>query len=162
MAHFRKRHSAAGFTLVEIIVVIVIIAVSGAILMPSMRTGLAGIRLEAKGRDLAALCRMARTLAVGEQQVYRIGLQRDSNSVFLADAYHERVRDFDLTEEIKLDTVKYEGKEPHEETVFVSFYPNGRADEAEVVLSNRQGRKVVLTTDVLTGMARVAVRGERP
>jgi general secretion pathway protein H len=151
-----------GFTLIEIIVVLAIIAIASAVLMPAMRTGLSGIRLEAKGRDLATLCRMARTMAVGEQHVYRIGLERHTNSVFLADTYHEKLRDFDLTEEIEIDSIKYEGKEAAEDTVFLSFYPNGRADDVEIVLKNRGGRRIVLRTDILTGAARISLGREQP
>ena len=150
-----------GFTLIEIIIVVVIIAVASGILMPAMRSGLSGIRLEAKGRDLATLCRMARTMAVGEQSVYRIGLEREKNSIFLADAYHEKLRDFDLTDEITLDSIKVDGSEANDETVFLSFYPNGRADEAELVLQNKQGRKITLRTEVLTGSARVSLGQEK-
>lgn len=150
-----------GFTLIELIVVIVIIAVASALVMPSMRSGLSGVRLEAKGRDLATLCRFARTLAVGEQRVYRIRIEKEKNSIFLTDAYHEKVRSFDLTREIMLEAFKYEGEESREPIVFLNFYPNGRADEAELVLKNKQGREVIVKTDVLTGTAKLVIPREQ-
>ena len=152
--------SDRGFTLVEIIVVVAIIAAASAIAMPSMKRGLSGMRLETKGRDLAMLCRAARTLAIAEQHVYRIAVERDKGSIALVDAYRQKVRDFDLSAEIKLDTVSFEGEEGRDPILYISFYPNGRSDEAEIVLKNEQGRKVILKTDVLTGMARVTVPRE--
>ncbi len=157
---FRIPQSRRGFTLIEIIVVLVIIAVAMAVVMPSMRTGLAGMRLEAKGRDLVTLCRTARTLAVGEQRVYRIAVQKDRNRIFLVDAYHEKVRDFELTDEIKVSSVKYEGEESRNPAVYISFYPNGRADDAELVLENDRGRKVTVKTDVITGSAKLTIPKE--
>ncbi|MBI2822082.1 MAG: prepilin-type N-terminal cleavage/methylation domain-containing protein [Acidobacteria bacterium] len=151
-----------GFTLFEIIIVVVIIAVAAAVVAPSMRRGLAGMRLETKGRDLATLCRAARTLAVGEQSVYRLGIEQDKHSIFLADAYRNKIRDFDLTDEIRLEAVRYEGGENQEAVLYVNFYPNGRADEVELTLKNEQDRRVILKTDVLTGTARLVVSRERP
>ncbi|HEY2933291.1 MAG TPA: prepilin-type N-terminal cleavage/methylation domain-containing protein [Acidobacteriota bacterium] len=151
----------SGFSLLEVIVVLLIVSIAGAVVMPSMRTGLSGMRLEAKGRDLATLCRSARILAVGQQSVYRVAVERDKNRIFLADAYHEKVRDFELTDEIQIDAVKYEGNDDHEQVLFINFYPNGRADEAEVWLKNNRGRKVLIKTELLTGTARLIVPREQ-
>ena len=155
-----RRPACAGFTLIEMIVVMAIIALAAVIAIPAMRGGLSGMRLETKGRDLATLCRAARTLAVGEQRPYRIAIEPAQNHIFLVDAYHEKIRDFDLTEEIKLESVKYEGRENHDRIVYVGFYPNGRADEVELTLRNDRGRRVVLKTDLLTGTARLTVPRE--
>ncbi|HEY3132113.1 MAG TPA: prepilin-type N-terminal cleavage/methylation domain-containing protein [Acidobacteriota bacterium] len=158
---FRIPQSRRGFTLIEVVIVLVIIAVAMAVVMPSMRTGLAGMRLEAKGRDFVTLCRTARTLAVGEQRVYRIAVQRDRNIIFLADAYHDKVHDFGLSDEIKVSSVKFEGEESRDPAVYISFYPNGRADDAELVLENDRGRKVIVKTDVITGSAKLTIPKER-
>jgi prepilin-type N-terminal cleavage/methylation domain-containing protein len=156
----RNPQLARGFTLIELIVVLVIIVTAMAVVMPSMRTGLAGMRLESKGRDLVTLCRTARTLAVGEQRVYRIAVQKDRNAIALVDAYHVKVRDFDLTDEFKITSVKYEGQESRDLVVYVGFYPNGRSDDAELALESDRGRKMTIKTDLITGTAKLIIPRE--
>jgi len=49
-----------GFTMVEVTVVLVILAITGAILYPSLRATLDKARMDASVRDLASLLKYAR------------------------------------------------------------------------------------------------------
>ena len=64
---------AAGFTLIEAGVVLLLLAVSAAVALPSMRSGFDGLRGAAAARHLAALFRSARVRAV--TQSVHVGLR---------------------------------------------------------------------------------------
>ena len=70
-----KRAPAAGFTLIEAGVVLLLLGVSAALALPSMRSGLDGIRGAAAARRLAALAQSTRVRAV--TQAGHVGLRFD-------------------------------------------------------------------------------------
>ena len=63
----------AGFSLVEVAVVLLLLGVSAAVALPSMRTGLDGMRAAAAARHLAALVQSTRVRAV--MRSVRVGLR---------------------------------------------------------------------------------------
>ncbi len=68
-----KRARTAGFTLIEASVVLLLLGVSAALALPSMRLGLDGIRGAAAARHLAALAQSTRVRAV--TQSVHVGLR---------------------------------------------------------------------------------------
>jgi general secretion pathway protein H len=67
-----------GFTLVEIIVVVLIIALVGVVVATALGTGLEGARVRAAGKEMAAALRFTRTQAIvtREQAVLTIDVER--------------------------------------------------------------------------------------
>ena len=65
--------SSAGFSLVEASVVLLLLGVSAAVALPSLRTGLDGMRADAAARHLAALVQSTRVRAVTGS--VRVGLR---------------------------------------------------------------------------------------
>ena len=63
-AHERRPGFGAGFSLVEVAVVLLLLGVWAAMALPSMRTGLDGLRAAAAARHLAALVQSTRVRAV--------------------------------------------------------------------------------------------------
>lgn len=68
------RHRASGFTLIEILVVISLVAGLTVILMMSMSGGMDGLRLRAEAKTIASELRRARSTAIstGTVQTFRI------------------------------------------------------------------------------------------
>jgi general secretion pathway protein H len=75
-------HPASGFTLFELLVVILIISLISALVMPQMTASLPGVRLKSSTRAVAASLRYARSRAVYESTPY-IAIF-DSTQKFLA------------------------------------------------------------------------------
>lgn len=67
-----KRAVAAGFTLVELIVVIVLMGVMAAMIVPEMRGTYGDERLRAGGRELLNVCALASSRAVSFNAVHRV------------------------------------------------------------------------------------------
>src|SRR4051812_50215025 len=66
MTHMRQRPS--GFTLLEMIVVMVVIAAASLLAVSAFGTGMQGMKLRAGARDVAAQMRFARAVAISSGQ----------------------------------------------------------------------------------------------
>lgn len=69
-----QRTVAAGFTLVELIVVIVLMGVMAAMIVPEMRGTYGDERLRAGGRELLNVCALASSRAISFNTVHRVHL----------------------------------------------------------------------------------------
>ncbi len=159
--------SRRGFSLLEIIVVLVLLAVTAAVVAPSFSRGLKGMKFRSASRDLATHMRAMRTKAVSSQQVHRvlIGIDGDGKPFYtLADQFERDLREpIPLPDQTTITEIVSEndtrevlaGSAP----VRVSFYPNGRSSGGVIVL--KQGRReLVLQVDPITGYAKVLRPGE--
>jgi len=77
MSRACERARTAGFTLVEASVVLVLLGVSAALALPSMRSGLDGMRAAAAARHLAALAQSTRVRAVTQSVHVGLRFERD-------------------------------------------------------------------------------------
>ncbi len=149
----RHGRESAGFSLFELIVVLMLLGLASAVLLPSFSGGLDSLQLEATGRDLVTRMKQARTSAISNQRVFRILLDPGDGSqkpaYVLANDYQEELRRFDLPDDVSFQ------QEPGEETMIVSFYPTGRSSGGELLLRNKRGRQIHIVVDPVTGFARV-------
>ena len=74
----------AGFTLLELVVVLFILALVTALVAPAFSRSFGQAQLKASTRDLAALCRFARTQAITSQGILEVVLDRRTNSYWLS------------------------------------------------------------------------------
>ncbi|MGH7428661.1 MAG: prepilin-type N-terminal cleavage/methylation domain-containing protein, partial [Candidatus Methylomirabilaceae bacterium] len=72
-----------GFTLLELVVVLFLLALVAALVAPGFRRPSGQLYLKAATRDLAAVCRFARTRAVIHQAVVEVVLDRRANAYWL-------------------------------------------------------------------------------
>jgi prepilin-type N-terminal cleavage/methylation domain-containing protein len=160
-----------GFTLVEIMVVIVVLTILTATIVPEFSGTLEDARLRASGRKLAAAIRFAASEAVTRSRVLRLHVN-PTNGDYWLEAENER-QEFQplkedgrgrLDERIAVDIVpirpvimggesetpppptRDEGPEAAGLPGVIRFYPDGTADGREVVLrsSAREGEDGVL------------------
>jgi prepilin-type N-terminal cleavage/methylation domain-containing protein len=74
---------AAGFTLIELVLVMLVIAVIAAIIVPSMLSFAAGRRTQDGVAMVLALSNFARTQAVSEGTVYRVNFDGNARTVWV-------------------------------------------------------------------------------
>lgn len=147
--------SERGFSLFEIMVVIVLFALAAAVVLPSFSGGFKGLELETTARDMVTRMKQARSEAVAQQTVFRILLKpgTDGSAYALADAYGEEIESYPLPKGIVFEI-------PEElESDRVSFYPNGRSSGGELSMKNEPGRQLRIVVDPVTGFARVVLPG---
>lgn len=144
----------SGFTLVEILVLLVIMGLAAMLILPSFTSGLHGLELEAACRDLATHMKRARFEAIGRHTVRRIIVARDDMGLgyyVLANEFGEEIGSVDLPDGIVPQTI--------DDTPLpwrVNFYSNGRSSGGAIGLVNRQEKRLYVTADAVTGLAKVS------
>lgn len=145
--------SAAGFTLVEATVVLLIIGLGSVLVLPLVEGGLDSREVRRAARQIAATmlhCR-GEAVALGEPQGMVIDAVR--NSVYTTDEGRWAV----LTDRAVIEEVRG-AMELGSGTVQVLCFPNGSTSGAEVVLASRRDRaqnRLRIELDALLGVVRV-------
>lgn len=185
----RRRHGAwrltrirrAGFTLLELIVVLFILALATALVAPRFTSSFGQLRLKAAARDVAALCRFARTQAITNQAVLEVVLDRQTNEYWLrgpewvvsrlggieqvATAENPeqpwqvrwrqaRVRSLPPGVTLKMVVIDL-GPLREDERGAIAFFPQGGSTGGEVWLSDEKGRGYRIVVDQSIGLVRV-------
>ncbi|MEO6036730.1 MAG: prepilin-type N-terminal cleavage/methylation domain-containing protein [Verrucomicrobiota bacterium] len=172
----------AGFTLLELMVVLVLMAIMSAMIVPEMKGSLEDAVLRSTSRDLVSVLNLAYSRAVSVNQVHRVRLDPASGKYFVETRTRgaqefSPVRDVsgsegtldrrisiqifasnedsspDRNESVNLNpTNSFE--EPESENT-ISFYPDGTADRRDIQLRDRAGFQVALQINPITARVRV-------
>jgi len=128
-----KRKRSPGFTLVELIVVIAIVAVCLAIAMPDIATFSSGYRLKGAAREVATDLQLTRLLAVKENKTFQVVFGANSYQVIrLSDGIVAKSRSFGLDyPDLNLTNVS------------VTFDSRGISNGNTVTIANSMGTKNV-------------------
>jgi prepilin-type N-terminal cleavage/methylation domain-containing protein len=175
-------HSTQAFTLMELMVVLVLIAVLTAVILPEMRGTHEDAVLRAAGRQFIDGTSLASSRAVALSQTHRLRLDRGTGRYVLERqigkthrvARFEPVNDSALAGNHLDPRVRWmlrplggeaasNGKGPARDRARVSgnlpdsvrFYADGTADAAELWLEDRMGVRLALRVSPATGRVRV-------
>jgi prepilin-type N-terminal cleavage/methylation domain-containing protein len=167
-----RRHPNFGFTLIEIMIVVAIIAIFMTIGVPSLMRGLEKDDLSRAIRDTIEGCKTARDRAIlqgvpwvfivrengqmnvqaAPQEALRKGTSPvGSSKAIPASPYSTFPRQLGEDVMIQLIDVNFISQMERPEAR-VRFFPNGTSDEFTVVY-NFQGRQRSVTIDIVTGQA---------
>ena len=144
-----------GFSLLELLVVLLILGLSAAIVVPSFERGLKAKEVRRSALEIAAVARSLRNRAIYESTFKRLIIHTSENS-YEASRYSK----VQLSRDVRFTGI--EGGEPLGDGLraFV-FYPNGSALGGEIGISGSEGSSYIIRLEPLTG--RVAVlRGNIP
>jgi general secretion pathway protein H len=147
-------HSRRGFSLFELLIVLILVSLAAGVVMPSFSRGLRGLELETAGRDLITRMKQARSRSISRQEVSRIILVPSEESpdyYVLTNAFEQELKRFLLPERVSIAVQEEQFDEPF---VRVSFYPNGRSSGGFFYLQN-ETREIAIWVDPITGFARV-------
>lgn len=173
-----------GFTLLELMIVLVLMAIMSAMIIPEMRGTYENALLRSTSRDLIGVLNLAYSRAVSINHVHRVRLETSSGKYFV----EERVRgtshggDFipvrnvsgsegTLDQRISIqirDSMEdpenpiappYAGLDPESRTSernnTILFYPDGTADRRDIQLQDREGFRLSLQINPITARVRI-------
>ena len=166
------RHSVQhrGFTFMELMVVVVIIAVMMAVAFPTMRGFNEKNKLRATAREIVALMKYARTEAVIGERRTEVFVDLDKRQYWLdlrtpdpkTGEYNGKAKKSqlelkrELNKDIWFDEVSaYESSIVKGKLVAVDFFPDGSATPIFLTLTNKRGAKMTIELLKSTGMTEV-------
>ena len=172
-----RRCGASGFTLMELMVVVVMIGIMTALIIPEMKGTYEDALLRSTGRKLMSVIQLANSRAITRSQIQRVRIDSKDGRVSI-EGGSAKGQANNASNDLpggdgKLDTritieIKQAGEESSESpgaaTSFVSgddvgkrsseqtitLYPDGTADAVEIVLRDREGFRLGLRINPIT------------
>ena len=139
-----------GFTLLELVLVMVLVSTVLAMAAPSLRGFLAGRQGAEAAAQVLSLTHLARSRAVTQGRIYRLNIDTETNTYWLtmqqAGAFVElgceHGRRFRFPDSV---SVTLELPPADAQASFVQFYADGRSDQATIGLIGRRGEAFEIT-----------------
>lgn len=148
-----QRGRQGGFTLLELLVVLVIGAMLMAVAPPMISRAMPGMELKGATRHLASALRYARTRAATAGEEATVSFDLEQRSITTSG----RTKPYQIPESLKLDLLTAESETEGETIGRVRFYPDGGSTGGRITLSleDRPERKFEVDVDWLTGRIRI-------
>jgi general secretion pathway protein H len=161
-----------GFTLLELLVVLVLISILSALVAPRVGNSIRNMTLTAAAQKMAASLRYARSRAVSEKVTYiaQLNFKKASLSILTAqesaganggklsvdgEEKGSRPKVYDLPGGVQLAKAK-SGEDEADSGLFqIFFFPNGSTSGGWIVLRNDAGKRCRIGVDVITGAVRL-------
>ena len=158
----RYLNKSCGFTLIEILLVVIVIGIVLAIAAPNFSKGYSRFQLNKTTDDLINISRWAQAMAIGQQRIYSLNFSEDRHFYSLERAKlvleNDTVENADdrgsesIFEPVKgtlgkmhaipdtVSIVSHEGR--------IKFYPDGTIDPAEIELNSSKLKTKLNSKDV--------------
>jgi general secretion pathway protein H len=168
-AYLRLRlWNSKGFTLLEMILVLAIIAIGASMVAPSITSGVKSAELKATCRKAGALMHRARSNAVAYKQTMVASIDRKTQSLAVQpftstqeepekQMPHGVSISYPLPRDIHIEEVLIGEEESRDEDVrsVIFFYPDGRSTGGQILFQDNRGRALSLLVDRITGSAEI-------
>lgn len=150
---FDQPHHSAGFTLVEMLVVLAILALGASLALPALRPPPDDLRLEAAARTLASALRLSRTGAIAGNAEIVLTIDADRRR-FESTAVPAGRIDPDISIDMVLAAPERRGRS----TGAIRFFADGTCSGGDIVLT-LGARRARILVNWLTGQARLDLAG---
>jgi general secretion pathway protein H len=157
---------AKGFTLIELVIVLVLMSLSIALVTPSLSRISGTLELKAAAKKIAAVLRYCRSEAVQKGKVQQVFFDNDRREIRIEGAESPEgkkeepkrsapPRAFPIPGGIRIKEVKTGSAQTPGEIPVVEFYPNGGSNGASIVLERENQKGLRITVHFLTGVVEV-------
>lgn len=168
--------SIRGFSLIEMLVVLVIIGISSAVVVPRLVGSMSNVNLKAGAKRIAAPLRYARSQAISRGVICVAVFDFEKNRISIVikkrmsgparekDNGNEQEKEkesvdssksYDLPDGVRLKEA-VSGDAQIDSGVFkIVFFPSGNSSGGEVILANDRGRQYSISVDFITGTVKL-------
>ena len=157
-----------GFTLVELLVVLVLIGLISALVAPRLTGSLPKLQLQTVARKISAALRYARSQAVTENRTYTAVFDFEHNRLYVVDRMMASELDFedmqktaqesglrkktyDLPRDVALKTASLGQEEVTADIFALFFYSTGGSSGGTVTLASGKDKKCLIKIDPIIG-----------
>ena len=154
-----RENPSSGFSLLELVLVVLVMGLAVAISYPSLSRGSATLRLRAAGRDVLNVLRYAREKAITEQTELHVVAEKEARQVLLTDELGENARTYALPSSVAIQRLLLGVEEIREGPLVIRFLPNGSTTPATIILKSDAGGFLRIITEPVTGGAHI-LQGE--
>ena len=151
-----------GFTLLELLVVIVLISLVSAITIPSIRTTLFSDQLKASARRLVGFINEVSQEAVSSQLEYQLNFDLNKNEIWVGSGTGEDEESqagqkrFKVPEQVKItEVVSVSSGNNSEGAVKLYFSKKGYVDKSAIHLRSDDGREMTIVLSPFMGATRI-------
>ena len=144
---------ARGFSLMELVVVLAILAIAAAVVAPGVGRTADGVRARAEVGAVAAFLRSAREHAVSRQQAMEVRVDDETHTLVMRRAGHTGEAAVQATRAVS-PLLRIEADPAH-----VTFLAHGMSTGARFAIAAPGSRAYLITVDPLTGRVSTERRG---
>jgi prepilin-type N-terminal cleavage/methylation domain-containing protein len=155
MTKNRQPSGENGFTLLELIVVVLIVALAMGIAYPSLERGSRILNLHVTSRDVLNVFRVARERAISEQTSMLLIIDSKERRLELANILGEPISAYSLPKGVNIQHMTRAGSEVREDVMTVRFAPNGNLEKVGFRIAVEGGSRMQIIADPLGGGARM-------
>lgn len=147
------KFNSKGFTLVEILVVIIILALAGSLVFVNVGKSISKKNTKAFAQQMISLCKKARRMALDEGVPVAFNISSSQRRCWIKD----RAKSIEFPEKMRIEG---EGIAQLNEDIYtIRFYPDGSSDGGELTLSLPTLPVYTFRVDRLTGLLRIKEEG---
>jgi prepilin-type N-terminal cleavage/methylation domain-containing protein len=136
-----------GFTLMELVLVLVVIAICAAISAPNLRGSVKGRVLPNAAQSLVTTARWCRVQAISDSTEYRLNFdiptgrwwvtKDDGTGTNFVNVTADAGREFVLPQELSIQNMTFQSQmQASDQGAYISFRPGGTCDTATIVLGS--------------------------
>jgi prepilin-type N-terminal cleavage/methylation domain-containing protein len=149
------RHSTAGVTLIEMLIVVTLIGLLAGITFPSVSSGLDTLRLNQATNQIVSFFNEALNRAERREQVVEITVLQAQNALLMHSAESGFERRLDLPRGISIVRVLPEREQAEGEPRQFVLFPGGVVPRAGIEIVNSRKTRRIVRVDPITGVPQI-------
>ncbi len=163
-----KRKGCPGFTLLELMVVLVIVALTAAFVVPRLGGPLSRLGALSAAKKTGASLRYARSRAASEKKAYKVVFDTDKNFLTISPFYEESGREktddskksFNKSYKLPKGVFFEELIDSHDRYAdsgefTMVFFPNGGSSGGKIIIRDEKNRRFTIEVDPISGAVRL-------